>query len=137
MRYTKKGRVVYKRKTHFLEVRDVVRQLEKLSVSKTKEELAQNPYICNTLFEIVRTAFYPTWQRASAIREPGQLDTYFYSKIEPVLREQWKNIAFEVCITLGKDLGIPDYVIDFVMKYITGAVWDLVWSITDPFFHHN
>jgi len=132
--HTRKGKVVYHRKKHVMGLKDVVRMLEKMSNTLTKEELELNPYICNALFEIVRTAFYPTWQRASAIRPPTQQESIFWKQVEPKLREAWKDSTFEVCVSVGEATGIPHNVINFVMNYLAEPIWDLIWSLTDGFF---
>lgn len=131
---TNKGKVVYKRKKHYMGVLDVVRSLEALSIRLTTDELAANPYACNALFEIVRTAYYPTWQRAVCIRTPTEDDKSFYTMVESQLRVEWKNITFDVCRRIGEEFEIPDYIINFVMEYFANVIWNVVWSITDPFF---
>jgi len=131
---TNKGKVVYRRKKHYMGVLDVVRSLEALSVRLTKAELSKNPYACNALFEIVRTAFYPTWQRAICSRAPTEEDKGFYAIVENQLRVEWKNITFDVCRRIGEEFEIPGSIIDFVMEYFANVIWNVVWSITDPFF---
>jgi hypothetical protein len=131
---THKGKVHYHRKKHTLGVLDVIRMLEKLSVTLSREELAKNPYACNTLFEITRTAFYPTWQRAVAGRGPDLQETAFYVEIEAEMRAAWRQATYDVCEQIAEKLGIPGYIKDFVLNYMLGIVWDVVWRLTDPFF---
>jgi len=133
MKKTESGRVVYNRKKHELKLKDAVRMLERLSITQTTEELAENPYMCQAAFEIVRTAFYPTWQRA-VYGNVTEEQRYFYDVIEPQLRVQWKNQTQEFIREIGKDLEIPENVINFVLKYFYDIIWDTIWRITDPFF---
>jgi hypothetical protein len=131
---THKGRVIYKRKRHEMSLKDVVRMCERLSINLSREELSKNPYMCNAIFEIVRTAFYPIWQRASAPRELTTDDSSFFYNVEPKLRNEWKKMTFEICKEIGKELEIPQYIVDFVMDYLANTIWEVIWSITDPFF---
>lgn len=131
---TSTGRIVYKRKKHYFSLSRVVHILEKLSVTLTTKELKENPYMCNALFEIVRTAFYPVWQNALHKDMQNTIAKQMGSEVEGVLRGLFQEQVFEVCHTIGEKMGVPDYVRDAVIDYFGQWIWDVIWKITDPFF---
>jgi len=113
---------------------------ERLSNTLSSEDLQENPYACNALFEIVRTAFYPTWQR-SLVTRPVDLaghytneDRSLWNSIAIELRNVWKDKTFELCRDVGEEMGIPGWIINLVMDYVANHIWNLVWDITGTFY---
>lgn len=137
MKYTNAGRVVYARKKHYMGLKDVVRQCEALSIRLTKTELAANPYMCNALFEIVRTAFYPTWQRTLRPRPPAKEDEDFYIALKGYLQQRWRDATIQVIEEVADQVGVPEGVQNFVLFYFFDIIWDVIWKLTDPFFAYQ
>jgi len=132
-RTTRKGRVVFNRRRHFFTLRRCVDILASLSNTLSSSELAQNPYACNALYEITRTAYYPVWQRA-VYSAPDTEEKTLFAALEPELRAVFKQIVRETCDRVGEALGIPAYAREFVLNYLYDLIWNVIWTITDPFF---
>lgn len=131
---TNKGRVVYKRPVHSFTLKDVVRILEKLSNTMTIEQMEQEVYMINALFEIVRTAFYPIAQKVM-YPSPNPGYAYFlWDHAEYEIRKMWRDETLKICRLIGEKYGIPGPVIDFVINFLGIHIWNIVWKMSSLFF---
>lgn len=131
---TRKGRVVYNRKKHPFTLMRVSNILESLSNTMSRTEIERNPFITNALFEIVRTAFYPAWQKSQNPVMKRTIAKTLGEEVENALRDYYKAKVFELCHSIGEEVGVPSKIRDGVIDYLGDFIWDVVWKITDPIF---
>ena len=134
-RTTIKGRVVYRRKKHYFSIVRLTTIAEDLTKRLSPSDYISELFACHALFEVARTAYEPYWLdslRPPAADQAGM--AYFWEVIEPKLREAWREKTLEICRSIGENMGIPEWVINFVLENLFGIIWDVIWQLTEPLF---
>lgn len=156
---TLKGKVIYERKTHYIQTKDLTRMAINLTnyfASVALGHINETPdrpggYRSDIqifgLFQVVRDGLYPWYLGSVYLQTRRQIDSMgvpgsnsdqyrrLGRALDAALKKVWKKATYDLCEEIGKEMKIPKWIRNLVLKNFFNLIWATVWKLTDPLFN--
>lgn len=123
---TKTGRVVYNRKKHYWNMRDLVRIID--AIEGDDEMIAKYPIQTKYVLEIMQKSIFPVVAH-NFVTNITLRDYLKRRKLYKVVREIWQVMTKAVTAEVLKDIGVPVAIRRALLEYLFDILYDIIEGI--------
>jgi len=134
---TRTGRVVYRRKKHVFQVKDLSNIAIGIVNNRTQDELYSQAIAIQGLMGIIREGLWPYWLDSSGAPPPpiGEAGTQSYWN--EFFMNVWKVKTQHIADEWGEEIGVPARIREWIIDWLFDYIWDAIWKLTDPWFSYQ